>query len=237
MAARNLQKIFYFSNEQNKNFVEEILQRKASKENRSVSFLIEEALLNSLLPENEQAKFILQYKLCGEHAVRDTLESVFSYNAAGISYKSIYANFKPLLEFAIMNCHNVNHQKSNDESLTHFFSQYEAVVNRIEKLSLYCVNPNEKEYYKTQASLARMMYTQATEDNRTINYRNILILVRDCWDMLCDWTFTYRLLSDIALFNREGWNEHDFAREELFELISEVSKEWRDENRADQIRV
>lgn len=237
MAARNLQKMFYFSSDRRKNFIEEVLQRKAEQENCSISALIESAILDSVLPENKQARYILEYRLVGEHAVRDALEALFSWNSGGLNWRSVYINFKPFVEFAIENCKNTGPLLKKDGHMTHFFSQFESIVHRIEALSTYCIEPNEKIHYVSQAKLARTMYEQGLENARNINYKDLLVLVNDCWDMLYDWTFTYRFLADISELNVNGWNESSSAKNELYHLIVEQSKDWKEENRADQIRL
>lgn len=234
MAYKKMQKIFYFTDESRKLFIEETMQRKAVVRNISVSALIEDTLMESLLPQHKQARFIIQYYLCGENAVKNALQSVFQYNSAGIGFKADYMNYKPFLDFAISKCSNAYFPKKNEPHLTHFFSEFECVVGRIEELSEYCVDISKRKLYKLRAAHARSMYEAAVQDHRNLNFKNLLYLINDCWDMLEDLTFTYRLLADIAEVN-EKWDESDIAREELYQLIVEASKQWEVDDNARNI--
>ena len=100
MAIKKIQKAFYLSSEYVKDFIESRIEDIAVKTQRSSSFIIENLLLDGLLPDNEEAKSIIRNHLYpdGERGgVQKTLEAIFAHNAAGLNWNSKYDNFKPLV--------------------------------------------------------------------------------------------------------------------------------------------
>ena len=68
------------------------------------------------------------------------------------------------------------------------------------------------------------MQKTAEEDPSNIVIRQHFELVRDCWDMLDDWSITYRYLMDLVTMGE--FQESTIARNDLYDIISEISKEW-----------
>lgn len=234
--AHKLQKLFYYSSEENKQFIESILEYISSAENRSVSSLIEDYVLNALLPENEEGRSILYYYFKGDKALRDTLGVLFGNNAAGINWYSKYANYKPLVEFAYKYCEN-SKTIQNPEGLHYFFDYFEEVVKMIESTSKSCVEIQEQNYFNAQARMARSMFEAAKEDYKNIDCKRCFELILDCWDMLYDCTFTFRFLNGIVGLEKIKWKDTETSRYELYSLICNLSEEWTEDNYAHKIRV
>lgn len=102
--SKNFRRCFIISSEYTKKFIETRIEDLANKTQRSSSFIIENILMDGLLPQNEEAKNIIRHYLYpddGNGSVQKTLDAIFSNNAAGLNWASKHSNFKPLVEYCI----------------------------------------------------------------------------------------------------------------------------------------
>ena len=227
MTPKKIQKMFYYSSEYIKKFIESRIDDIAIKTQRSSSFIIENLLLNGLLPENKEAKDLVQYNLYPDDergGVQKTLESAFSNNAAGVNWGSVHDNFKPLVEYSYNFCSATSHCTGNESALHHFRSQLRSVVERIENCANACIEEYDREMFETQAKWARALLDIAENRPSEIVFRDHFQLVLDCWEMLSDWSITYRYLYDLVVMG--DWQENPTARNYLFDVIDDISKEW-----------
>ena len=228
MAIKKIQKMFYYSSEYIKKFIESRLDDLSIKTKHSTSYLIETILLDGLLPKNEEAKTIIQNNLYPDSTqggVKKTLDSVFSINAAGTGWKSKYDNLKPLVEYCIYYCCSTNQTSNqNDAYLQYFLGQLRPVVDRIENCTNACIEILDRKMYASQLELAKVLLKTAEEHPEEIIPRNHFQLIYDCWDMLDDWSITYRYLSCLVAIC--DFQENSNARNKLYDIISEISEEW-----------
>ena len=226
MSSRKLQKIFYFSTDEKKEYIESRLNNLSRISNHSTSYLIENMLLAGLLPRNEEAKNLLLYKMQGDHAVRDTLEAIFSSNAAGYLYYAKYNNMEKVLDFTIKYC-AINIFDNEDMLCSNYLLvQFREIVERINSFTEASVDLEMKQSYKTFAIEAKYMLAELQEDKKCVDIFKHFCMVRDCWDMLSNWSTTYRYLAELVRLNNAGWDESIYAREELHRIISEISNDW-----------
>lgn len=226
MSSKKLLKAFYFSSEERKDYIETRLDNLAKISNHSTSYIIEDLILKGLLPENEDAKFLLMHKLVGANGVRSTLESIFSNNISDELGYAKYNNLRPVIDFAIDNiCINLFNDEEN-YSTKYFFSQFKEIVNRINIFSEYCIDYDEKNRYERCARQACILLEELKDDDKIIYIPGYLEIVRDCWELLYDWSITYKFLAELVRINKTGWNEDIVVKEELHKIISEISKEW-----------
>ena len=227
MAIKKIQKAFYLSSEYVKDFIESRIEDIAVKTQRSSSFIIENLLLDGLLPDNEEAKSIIRYHLYpdGERGgVQKTLEAIFAHNAAGLNWNSKYDNFKPLVDYCLNFGMVSATYKGKGTVLPHFYSQLRDVVDRIENCTASCIETYDRKRFESIAEWAKTLQKTAEEDPAKIVIREHFELVRDCWDMLGDWSITYRYLMDLVTMGE--FQESTIARNDLYDIISEISKEW-----------
>lgn len=221
------QKMFYFSSEYAKKFVESRIEDVAIETQRSSSYIIENLLLEGLLPQNEEAKYIIQQNLYPENdngGIKKTLDALFSTNAAGLDWKSKHNNFKPLVEYCILYCDSASYYK-NDPLLDYFISQLRDIVSRIENCVYACIEPYDKKMYSSNLELAKLILEKAENSPQEIMYKECYELINISWEMLYDWSITFRFLACVTRmcdFNEE--NSH--ARNELYSIISDISQEW-----------
>ena len=227
MAIKKIQKMFYYSSEYAKKFIETRIEDLANKTQRSSSFIIENILMDGLLPKNEEAKSIIRYNLYPDDdqgGVQKTLDAVFSENSAGINWASRHSNFKPLVEYCIYYSSSTATIKDNENLVPYLLSQLKSIVERIENCRDACIETYDRKMYSSQLELAKLMLKNAEENPKEIVFRNHFQLVYDCWDMLDDWSITYRDLGCLARMC--DFQENTNARNKLYDIISELSLEW-----------
>lgn len=221
------QKMFYFSSEYIKNFVETRIEDVAIETQRSSSYIIENLLLDGLLPKNEEARNIIRQNLYPDNetgGIKKTLDALFSSNAIGIDWKSKHNNFKPVVEYCLLYCDSSSHYKK-DPTLNYFISQLRDIVDRIENCVYACIEPYDKKMYSTYRDYAKSLLKKAEESPQEIVYKECFDLVNVCWDMLYDWSITFRFLACVTRmcdFN----DENHRARNALYHIISDISEEW-----------
>lgn len=221
------QKMFYFSSEYVKKFVETRIDDIASESQRSSSYIIENLLLNGLLPKNEEARYLIRQNLYpdGENGgIKKTLDALFSANAAGMDWKSKHNNFKPLVEYCLLYCDSTSHYKKGPY-LDYFINQLRNITDRIENCVSACIEVYDKKMYSSYLEFAKLLIQKAEKSPEEIVYRECFDLVNTCWDMLYDWSITFRFLACVTRmcdFIEENYN----ARNTLYNIISDISEEW-----------
>lgn len=227
MATKKMLKAFYFSTEMVKKFIETRIDDIAAKEGRSSSYIIENILLDGLLPANKDAKFIIRTHLYPDDdngGVKKTLEALFAYNAAGIDWHPKHNNFLPFIEYCLSYGDSSAGCTGKEHQLHHFLSQMASIVAKIESCADSCIEPEDRHRYKLIADEARNAYENAKKDPSSILFREHYELVSDCWDMIGDFDITYRYLSDLASMGK--FQENIVARNTLFDIINDISKAW-----------
>lgn len=227
MAIKKFQKIFYFSTESVKKFIESRIEDIAVKTQRSSSFIIENLLLDGLLPKNEEARSIIRnnlYQDDGQGDVKQTLEAVFSNNAVGINWKSKHSNFKPLVEYCIYYSLSTTTFKEKEGRLNYLLSQLEDIIERIENCTNACIEPIDRKMYSSQLEKAKLLIHIAEDTPEEIVYKDHFQLIFDCWDMLDDWSITYRYLCCLVVMC--DFQNTAYSRNHLYDIISEISNEW-----------
>lgn len=221
------QKMFYFSSEYVKKFVETRIEDVALETQRSSSYIIENLLLDGLLPQNEEAKYIIRQNLYPDNdngGIKKTLDALFSSNAAGLGWNSKHNNFKPLVEYCILYCDSTAHY-INNPSLDYFISQLRDIVSRIENCVCACIEPYDKKMYASNLEFAKLILKKAEKSPQEIVYKECFELITVCWDMLYDWSITFRFLACVTRmcdFNEENSR----ARNALYNIVSDISQEW-----------
>lgn len=227
MAIKKIQKMFYFSSESSKKIIETRIEDMANKTQRSSSYIIETILNDALLPQNEEARYIITNYLYPDDeqgGVQKTLDVLFSENSAGINWKSRYSNFKPLVEYSICYCEETVTIKGNEGLIPYLISQLKSIIEHIENCKNACIEPYDRKMYSLQLELAELLLKDAEENPKKIVFRNHFQLVNDCWDMLYDWSITYRYLGCLARMC--GFQDNSNTRNKLYDIISEISEEW-----------
>ena len=208
--------------------VDKMVKDEAEMENRSESAIIEKHILDSFLPQNEQARWFVECCLYGENqGIGATLNAVFSYNAAGTrgAWSSKYGNLPPIVQFAhAEQCYCNTVPTGQERELHHFLTQLDSICNKFELLAEE-ENSSRQYYYQKEAKYARELLKEATKEPQFMRYCNFYQLVIDNWEDLKDWSITFRMLCDLASMEK-GWRDTPETRTKLLHLLKEVSAEW-----------
>lgn len=221
------QKMFYFSSEYVKKFVETRIEDLAIETQRSSSYIIENLILDGLLPHHEEARYIIRQNLYPDNengGIKKTLDALFSSNAAGVDWRAKHNNFKPVIEYCIMYCDSSSHY-INNPSLDYFITQEKDIILRIENCVYACIEPYDRHMYASNLEFAKLILNKAENSPQEIVFKECYELISVCWDMLYDWSITFRFLACVTRMC-EFNEENSRARNALYDIISEISLEW-----------
>lgn len=225
MATKKIQKAFYLSSEHVKKFIDSRLEDITLNSSASSSYIIENFLLDGMLPKNAEARSMIFNNLYPDNSsgVKETLVSLFASNEDP-NWKAKHANLFPIIEFCIKYGSDSAACRGDEHPIYHFLSQFESVVNRIDSCTSFCIESYDRYMYKDLLNRAQSLLARANEDPKTIIYKEHFDLVRDCWKMLDDWAITYRYLKDLT--EMDTFLESASSRNELCSVINDISKTW-----------
>ncbi len=214
------QKSFYCSSKASFNFITGRTNDLAEREGRTASFIIESIIKNRILPKNSDAASLVENFLYEENGVKQTLETAFQNNAAGLNCKSVCGDFKPLVKFCL-DFLATNSTCSGDEPiLYHFRSQLESVVKKIENDAPQCIEMGDRKGFLEIANHAKDLYNASLKTPDKISIKAFFEVIYDCFEMLKDLSITYRCLADLVSMGT--FEETVIARNELFNTIENV---------------
>lgn len=193
-----------------------IAEDKSEIENRSKSAVMEEILLQSMLPAEKEARSIVEnYLYCENGNVGRALEVLFANNSAGIgdAWSSRYDNFEELMRFAKTESSLFNQTilKGDEQILPHMKAQFRAVINELK-------NDSEKDF-------AESILEELEKTPQFTRLGNIYQILANNWENLKGWSITYRLLTDMVRLETK-WRNDAEAKVELLEIIKRTSSEW-----------
>ena len=208
------------------NLIDNLLKDKAEIEHRSKSSVAEQIILDSFLPQNDTARFIVStYLFDDDNPIGNTLFAIFSYNAAGINWKSVNDNLIPLVQFAKKQLVYRSTPLIGDEpELYHCISQIETIADMLETLADKM--PELKSNILHEAEYTRALLKDLRERPNHVKLFNFYQILLNNWEYFKDSTMTYRLLMDLAILEK-GWCNYAETRMELLNIINDISKEWK----------
>ena len=206
--------LFSFSNGY---LIDKLIEAKAKLENKSKSAVLEEIITRELLPEDKEARYVIENCLYSENGgVGKALESLFANNSAGTgkAWSSKYDNFEELFRFAkTESClYNETILSGEESELPHMKSQFRAVIDEL-------TDEDQKEY-------AKAIYEELDNEPQFTRLGNIYQILQNDWEHLKGWSITYRLLADMVRLEKGHWRESVEAKAELLEIIKRTSAEW-----------
>ena len=208
------------------NLIDNLLKDKAEIEHRSKSSVAEQIILDSFLPENSTARDIVStYLYSDDNPIGNTLAAIFSYNAAGINWKSVNDNLLPLVQFAKKQLIYGSTALNGDEpEIYHCISQIETIIDMLkdlaeEKPELKNAILHEVEY----TTILLKCFRETPNNVKLISFYQILL---NNWEYFKSSTITYRLLMDLTRLEK-AWRNYADTRVELLQIINDISKEWK----------
>ena len=152
-------KLFYFSNENTKDILENRINEIAEIKHCTFSNIIENILLEKLLPEKNEAKNIVMDFYSNDsrfNTISSTLERLFEFNASGIMGQSRYGNFLPVINFCMETLNSNKTAKIEDEFYDIYLKgQLEQVVAVIEASIRSENNEHQNAYLESQSDLLK----------------------------------------------------------------------------------
>lgn len=229
MAPQKLQKTFYLSSTNVKTTIENRINDIAIRSNQSTSYVIERALIDSLFPANIDARYIICANLYADNGVQRTLSALFSFNAGGVEpYRSKYNNLKPVIEYMLKWVdpeQMYNHSGSGYQVHYHLVSQLESIVGILEESASCCIESMDRELDEAQAKWAKELLNKARRESPVINVREHLDLALTSHMKLNGFRLYDCYLMDLARI--ANYPNNEYMRDELTQIINEISKEWR----------
>lgn len=225
MASKKLQKAFNISDGKAKSFIDNRIDDIANELNCSTSNVIEQTLIDALLPKNKNAHFLIYNNLYNDKSgVRTTLDSIFAWNNAGVDWNSKYDNLRPLVEFSLFNLDGDPLLPQENGTMHSFLYSFNSVIKRAEKELDLVENIIDKSQYFSSLDYAKTLYEQAKDNTIQIGIKFFVEVFLDLWSLIKGWSMTYRALS--ALASMSTFRENSETRNALVDLVDQISKEW-----------
>lgn len=224
--SNQLKKMIVFSNEKTKQMIETIIADEANATRLSGSALIEDHILNDILPTNKIGRDLFQDLYSGK-PIKDILSALFNMNAAGTNFECRWEpdTMRPFVEYA-MDLMVKNHFRNrggtyNREKNPYLLSQLKTLVHIL----------READETNRAANLHNTIsffedYIGLTDENvEEIRMSSYLQMIQDNWDILSKSTYTYRALYGILEVEYD-WETYPEERYQLGQLIKENSMSW-----------
>ena len=237
-------KKFNYSSEANAAIIERALADAAELRDCTVSSVIEETLVEAFIPSDPHASYYASKVLFGtvidldgkarKYGIREALEDVFAEESAGISFKARHDNNFELVSFAkgilrenraVVDKSLRNNHNPGENPLPHMLNCWDSVCSML-----------EAEVQKRQAkNLLASDYGVAAESARRFEHAmkedpgfqlfNALGLLLENWDVLGNYTYTFRFLSS-AIACSTDWNDSPAERIRFANVCQSVMSEW-----------
>ena len=219
-----LKKMIIFSSENNRKIIEDMILDESKIENRTASSLIENYLMDSLLPKNEDARFWICELYKESYTIGNVFQACFDYLSGGINWEARHTNALPLVKYAFqINISRYNIKLSENER-NYFLSLFDSVLNQLR----HCAE-KESGFFKEEILKAenygRELFDLIVRCPEVMNYSNIYAFVIENWNLLNNYTKTYRLLSVLAQVD-QYWVDNFNTRYHLVKILKSISDEW-----------
>lgn len=226
--AKNLyQRGIRHSSEQVMKLIDARVNEISSLGNQSISYIIENAILDGLFPKNKDARSIVVNYLYADYddsGVKKTLDCLFAWNNAGVDLNSKYDNLRPIVEFTLFNIDGDPLLPKSNGAMHSFLYAFDSVIKRAEKELNMFESIIDKSQYLCSLEYAKTLLEQAKDKTVQIGIKFFFEVLLDLWNLIKGWSMTYRALS--ALASMSTFHENPETRNSLVETIDDVSKEW-----------
>ena len=231
---RELQKIIYYSNPETKKLIEGIIADESTITGQSGSKILENHVLNDMLPENQQAKQIVMAMYCEDITIGDAISWICDIYAG----ESAYDNGRPLIDYMADLTHdyglrNGPDPEKNDRNITYYYRLIEMLSEHLKQL--YEDANKSDDYYKILGrsrlldeakSIDLILDTDKKENRIYADSLNVIYLtLQSEWDRLKNWGYTYRILN--AICHVSLWHANAIQRLRLVNILTEISKKWK----------
>ncbi len=223
-----LKKTFVYTSDREKAFIEGVLNIHARTEKKTPSAILEDLIAKAVLPANETASRICRQLYSSDVNNVGALMSVFDIYSAGFGdFKARYDNgielvnfFHSILVSATYPIDDIN--KGNRE---YFISNFEMIVQKIEN-DLSTDHEDSLNVTQSPVKYAKFLLDEAKNKPQYFKPINFTQLLKDHWDLLGNYTYTYRALVALCKLIEDQISDYAEDRVNLVRVISDLSKNW-----------
>lgn len=230
---RQTPKKFYFPDQESQAVLDKLISDEAYMTDSTVSAVIVDCLVRSLLPESPTARRWVIHAAYSEDGdgVKGALGGIFRDNAAGVNWHAAHDNARPLVELAERMLRERSARYAGkfdgDDPTFHMRSCFDSMVGKVE--SAYNDTRHVDESYPLREAVAhgRMLLSTLDYENRahwTYPF-HIARYALDNWEQLGDYSYTFRCLSSL-LESCAPFQEHPRDRMEFRAACEEVMSAW-----------
>lgn len=219
MALSNtLKKMIVFSSEATRKLLEGMIKDQSADTGASESAIIEQALAQALLPENENAVFWIE-RLYNGGTLAEAYYNVFAFLAAGAWWDAKYPNGKPLVsEFCKVLAMEFPTLSGEEREIHHLLSQLD---------SIYEMLPDGG--HTSDKALCKICIDQLKNDPESVYLIDMSSMILRNWETLGNHTRTYRALADLARLSAPRLRDTSRTRRQFIAALDTVSKDWQDD--------
>lgn len=224
---KGLKKTIVYSSEKEKKFIEGALNILSIQKKQTASAVLEDLINKALLPENINANVICKELYANEIKNMQALEKVFDIYAGGINNEARYSNGYDLVNYLHNELQFMVYPKGKDyEGLRQYFCSNFFQIYKIIKAS--CSSDNEENLlvYESPVKYAKYHLDEASDKEGCFIPINLTDIIKKHWDILGNFTYTYRTLSALCRLIAPQSTDSPEDRISLITLISHLSEEW-----------
>ena len=229
MAAQSLKRTFVYNSEHTKYLLENMLEDASNYDHKTVSAVIETSLLDALLPENRDAKMIIEYLYAEDWTIQETLIAIFDYLSTRIDLNEsgdIDCKYVNGMDLVVYCMHQSGRNRSiidnNSDATCNMLKLFDFVI---EKMELFYEDYKENLDVATEISYIKGIYKRLEEKTYNVSITTIYTIILTNWEILKNWKVTYRLLSELVKLE-SPWVNQFIERYELLLLIKKLSNDW-----------
>lgn len=220
-----------YSSKEAKNICECYLADEAKCYNKSLSAMREHHILNDILPTDPNANYWFQQLYNGSASVKDVMKHVFSYLAARADGKSIQADgTKLLVEYSFKEFLKIpGGIEQYKKEAPYFFNCLDSLQSKLiyESESIEDITVRFR-IIETVRQLKRFIVEMKDNPDKFFYAKDfttyVYMTILNFWDLLDDYTYTFRLLSCIAGIQR--WDNTPIARIKLRKVLIDATANW-----------
>ena len=209
MSKNSVKRTVIHSNDTNRIVCDGILSDHSEIEKVSVSNIIENLILYDFFPKNQRAfqwAALMYYPDDVRYSITDVLNRTFDYYAAGANWKAAYDNGFDLIRYTGSLISNTpNFSVKADPYLD---SKFDSIASNLK---------NDAEGKIVTSLIGRSL------DKDDVNH--LITIIIDNWDVLGNWTITYRTLC-VIMRNASKREDTPQERLDLIKVIDKISEVW-----------
>lgn len=196
----------------------------AQEENRSISSVIEEIVLNGLLPYPSSVKWLILDCLYDDDGINKVLSSIYMMYGTGYNLDDMPGNMRPLAEYGLQQA-SISQTTIDDtdtSSIQYVCTQMRALINILQDVAAKAQDhdPIQSVTYQTDVKWATEITNELEKTPKFSKLSNFYQFLLNNWEVVADISITYRLLSMLVSMDR--WDNNAHARLTLLTIIRRV---------------